>query len=43
MEYSLKALGPILHNSRVKWFTDSQSSVRIVEVGSIQFSLHTLA
>ena len=43
MEYSLKAFGPILRNSRVNWFTDSQSSVRIVEVGSIQFSLHTLA
>ena len=41
--YSLKAFGPILLNSRVKWFTDSQSSVRIVEVGSMQFSLHTLA
>ena len=39
----LKAFGPILCNSRVKWFTDSQSSVRIVEVGSMQFSLHTLA
>ena len=43
IEYSLKAFGPILRNSRVKWFTDSQSSVRIVEVGSMQFSLHTLA
>jgi len=43
MEYSLKAFGPILCNSRVKLFTDSQSSVRIVEVGSVQFSLHTLA
>ena len=42
IEYSLKAFGPILCNSRVKWFTDSQSSVRIVEVGSMQFSLHTL-
>ena len=43
IEYSLKAFGPILCNSKVKWFTDSQSSVRIVEVGSMQFSLHTLA
>ena len=43
IDYSLKAFGPILSNSRVKWFTDSQSSVRIVEVGSMQFSLHTLA
>ena len=43
IEYSLKAFGPILRNSRVKWFTDSQSSVRIVEMGSMQFSLHTLA
>ena len=43
IEYSLKAFAPILRNSRVKWFTDSQSSVRIVEVGSMKFSLHTLA
>ena len=45
MEYSLIAFGPILRNSRVKLSTDSQSSVRIVEVtvGSMQFSLHTLA
>ena len=43
MEYSLKAFGPILRNSRVKWFTDSQSSVRIVEVGSMQFALHAFA
>ena len=43
IEYSLKAFGPILRNSRVEWFTDSQSSVRIVEVGRMKFSLHTLA
>ena len=43
IEYSLKAFGPILCNSRVKWFTDSQSSVRIVEVGGLQFPLHALA
>ena len=43
IEYSLQAFGPILCNSRVKWFTDSQSSVRIVEVGSMQFPLHALA
>ena len=39
----VQAFGPILCNSRVKWFTDSQSSVRIVEVGSMQFPLHALA
>ena len=43
IDYSLKAFGPILCNSRVKWFTESQSPVRIVEVGSMQFSLPTLA
>ena len=39
IEHSLKAFGPILRNSRAKWFLDSQSSIRIVEVGSMQFSL----
>ena len=43
MEYSLKAFGPILRNSRIKWFTDSQQSVCIVKVGSMHFALHTLA
>ena len=43
MEYRLKAFGQTLRNSRVKWFSDSQSSVRIVEEGDIQFVLHTLA
>ena len=43
IEYSLKAFGSVLENSRIKWFTDNQSTTRIVDVGSMKFELHLLA
>ena len=39
----LLTLAPILEGSLVKWFTDSQTADRIVEVGSIKLDLHRLA
>jgi len=41
--YSLEAFGETLYNSKIKWFTDNQSSARIVEVGSMKMNLHLLA
>ena len=40
--YILEAFGDMLYNSRIKWFTDNQSTARIVEVGSIKFNLQVL-
>ena len=41
--FLLLTLAPILEGSLVKWFTDSQTADRIVEVGSIKLDLHRLA
>lgn len=41
--YSLEAFGEKLFNSRVKWFTDNQSTAKIVDVGSMKLTLHLLA
>ena len=43
IQYSLEAFGDILNGSRIKWFTDNQSTSRITEVGSMKFELHVLA
>ena len=32
-----------MEGSVVKWFTDSQTAARILEVGSMKFDLHSLA
>ena len=34
---------PILKGSLVKWFTDSQTAARIIEVGCMKLDLHRLA
>lgn len=34
--YSLQAFGSKLHNSVIKWHTDSQATAKIVEVGSMK-------
>ena len=39
----LESFEPILQQSRVKWFTDSQVAAKIIQVGSIKFNLHQLA
>ena len=43
ISYSLEAFGHLLRDSCVKWFTDNQSTARIVDVGSMKISLHELA
>ena len=32
-----------MFNSRIKWYTDNQSTAKIVDVGSMKLTLHALA
>ena len=41
--FSLESFAPVLEGSLVKWFTDSQSAAKIVEVGSMKLDLQRLA
>lgn len=41
--FVLVSLVQRMSGSRLKWFTDSQGVARIVQVGSMHFSLHNLA
>ena len=41
--FALESFAPILEGSLVKWFTDSQTAARIIEVGSMKLNLHRLA
>ena len=41
--FALESFEPILEGSLVKWFTDSQTAARIIEVGSMKLDLHRLA
>ena len=41
--FALESFAPILKGSLVKWFTDSQTAARIIEVGSMKLDLHRLA
>ena len=43
IEFVLSWFSSFLPNSRVKWFTDSQGTGSIVQVGSMNFNLHKLA
>ena len=43
IDFSLESFAPILRGSLVKWYTDSQSAAKIVEVGSMKLDLHRLA
>ena len=43
IDFSLESFAPILEGSLVKWFTDSQTAARIIEVGSMKLGLHRLA
>ena len=38
IEFSLESFAPILKGSLVKWFTDSQTAARIIEVHGIGFA-----
>ena len=41
--FALESFAPILEGSLVKWFTDSQTAARIIEVGSMKLDLQRLA
>ena len=41
--FALESFAPILEGSLVKWFIDSQTAARVIEVGSIDLDLHRLA
>ena len=41
--FALESFEPILEGSLVKWFTDSQTAAKIIEVGSMKLDLHRLA
>ena len=41
--FSLESFAQVLEGSLVKWFTDSQSAAKIVEVGSMKLDLQRLA
>ena len=43
IDFSLESFAPILKGSLVKWFTDSRTAARIIEVGSMKLDLHRLA
>lgn len=40
---TLQRFIPLLHNNRVKWFTDNQAVATIVSSGSMNVHLHKLA
>ena len=43
IDYALKSFLPIIKGSYLKWFSDSQTAVRIIQVGSMKKELHDLA
>ena len=43
IDFSLESFAPILEGSLIKWFTDSQTAARIIEVESMKLDLHRLA
>ena len=43
IEYAIILFKDILKGSHVKWFTDNQAAVKIVEVGSMRLELHDIA
>ena len=43
MRFAINSFIPLLQNSRVKLFTDSQSAAHIIEVGSMKHELHSIA
>ena len=43
IEYALNAYHSIVKGSYLKWFSDSQSAVKIIQVGSMKEGLHDLA
>ena len=43
IDFPLESFAPILEGSLVKWFIDSQTAARIIEVGSVKLDLHRFA
>ena len=42
IEFSLRTFTELLMSTHVKWFTDSQAAVKIVEVGSMKFDCQAI-
>ena len=40
IDFPLESFAPILESPLVKWFTDSQTAARIIEVGSMKLDLY---
>ena len=43
IEFALRSFLPLIEGSYLKWFSDSQTACRIVEVGSMKTDLHVIA
>ena len=43
IEFSLLSFASVLEGPHVKWLTDRQAAVKIVEVGSMKLGLHKVA
>lgn len=43
IEFSLRSFQKLIQGSYVKWFSDSQTACKIVEIGSMKPELHTIA
>ena len=43
IKFSLQSFASLLEGSHVKWYTDSQTASKAVEVGSMKFDLNRIA
>ena len=43
IDFSLESFAAILEGSLVKWFANSQTAAKTIEVGSMKLDLHRLA
>ena len=43
IDFVLESFAPVLGDSLVKWYTDSQAAAKIIEVGGMKLDLHRLA
>lgn len=43
IQFGLASFKPVLLRCHVKWFTDSQSAIKIAQVGSMRLDCHRLA
>ena len=43
IEFGIESFLPLIRNCYVKWFSDSQTACRIIQVGSMKKNLHVIA